>query len=268
MAMWVCKVHKRHYQAMENDKTIGQKLLELKERAGTSMPRGRMSLDEIANRIGKAGRSSVQSYFKVERTAPLAKDIAERLAHCFEGLGSPKIQREEVLALAAPEIVSNVTTTFGFEGASNVRMAKDLPVYGAALGADKIVDGEAIELTTLNRAEILEYRERPPALNGKNGVYGLYVQGSSIEPAFDDGDLIIAQKNASISSGDFVVVYLRPKGDADDGETATNVLVKRLVRRNSQFIELRQYQPDITFQIPFGDVLRMDKALRLKDILT
>jgi hypothetical protein len=87
------------YQAMENDKTIGQKLLELKERAGTSMPRGRMSLDEIANRIGKAGRSSVQSYFKVERTAPLAKDIAERLAHCFVSLPGKNENRRRLRPL-------------------------------------------------------------------------------------------------------------------------------------------------------------------------
>src|SRR3546814_18689747 len=50
---------------------------------------------------------------------------------------------------------------FRMEGASDRRMRDDLPVYGSALGAAREIDGEHIEQTTLNRAEIVHSAKRP-----------------------------------------------------------------------------------------------------------
>lgn len=244
------------------NKTTGEILLALKLRAGDP------SLDDIAHAGGWKGKSGVQTYFNAAYEGPLSGMVALKLAKALEGRGSPPIKAEDITSLAAVPPQSNASAPVQYEGASVYRMSRDLPVYGSALGAAEVIDGEAVELTTLNRAEIMEYRERPPILNGKQDVYGLFVQGSSMDPAFDDGDLLVVQKTGAISVGDFVVVYIRPKGDHDDGETAENVLVKRLVKRTAQYIELRQYQPDITFRIPREDVLRIDKALRTRDLLS
>ncbi|OAH41278.1 hypothetical protein AX777_11370 [Sphingobium yanoikuyae] len=243
------------------DKTTGEILLALKARAGDP------SLEEIARAGGWAGKSSIQVFFNRAYDRPLGGSVALKLVKALEGRGVPPIQADDITRLAAVAPVANASAPFEFEGASLYRMPRDLPVYGAALGAEQLVDGEAVELTTLNKSEVIERRERPPILNGKKDVYALYVQGSSMDPAFDDGDLIVVQKAGSVSVGDFVVVYLRPKDESDDGETATSVLIKRLVRRTAQYVELRQYQPDITFRIARDDVLRIDKALRLGDLL-
>ncbi|NBB37665.1 LexA family transcriptional regulator [Sphingobium yanoikuyae] len=246
---------------MANEKTTGEKLLALKARAGD------LSLDEIARAGGWKGKSGVQAYFNASYEGPLSGGVALKLAQALEGRGSPPISAEDVTSLAAVVPRPNASAPIEYEGASMYRMPRDLPVYGSALGAEKVVDGEAIELTTLNRAEVIERRERPPILNGKPDVYGLYVQGSSMDPAFDDGDLLVVQKTSAISVGDFVVVYLRPRDETDDGATAASVLVKRLVRRTAQYVELRQYQPDVVFRLPANDVLRIDKALRTADLL-
>lgn len=246
---------------MDSGKTTGEMLLALKARAGDP------SLDEIAKAGGWKGKSGVQVYFNAAYEGPLSGGVALKLARALQGKGQPPIQAEDVTSLAAVAPQANASAPVEYEGASLYRMPRDLPVYGSALGAEKVVDGEAIELTTLNRAEVIERRERPPILNGKSDVYGLYVQGSSMDPAFDDGDLLVVQKTSAISVGDFVVVYLRPRDESDDGQTATSVLVKRLVRRTAQYVELRQYQPDVTFRLPKDDVLRIDKALRTADLL-
>lgn len=243
------------------DKTTGEILLALKLRAGD------IPLDEIARAGGWKGKSGVQAYFNAGYEGPLGGTVALKLAKALEGRGSPPIKAEDVTALAAVTPIANASEPVEYEGSSMYRMPRDLPIYGSALGAEHIVDGEAVELTTLNKAEVIERRERPPILNGKRDVYGLYVQGSSMDPAFDDGDLLVVQKTNAVSVGDFVVVYLRPTDDSDDGETARSVLIKRLVRRTAQYVELRQYQPDITFRIPKDDVLRIDKALRTRDLL-
>lgn len=246
---------------MANGKTTGEMLLALKARAGD------IPLEEIAKAGGWKGKSGVQAYFNAAYEGPLSGAVALKLARALQGKGQPPIQPEEVTSLAAVVPQANASAPVEYEGASLYRMPRDLPVYGSALGAEKVVDGEAIELTTLNRAEVIERRERPPILNGKPDVYGLYVQGSSMDPAFDDGDLLVVQKTSAISVGDFVVVYLRPRDDSDDGQTATSVLIKRLVRRTAQYVELRQYQPDVIFRLPKDDVLRIDKALRTADLL-
>ncbi len=60
------------------------------------------------------------------------------------------------------------------------RMAQDVPVYGTALGASRIIDNNAIEQTTLNTGEVIAYFKRPVVLDGRVDVYGLYIQGSSM----------------------------------------------------------------------------------------
>ena len=249
---------------MEEQPTMGAKFRALVERSG-------MNYRDLAKAAGFSAASGIQRYVDVHNDKPMGVDVAKRFAAAMVGKGSPAITEGEVLVLTGffPTVsVSNASQPIAYEGSSMQRMEKTLPVYGSALGAEQVIDGEAVELTTLNRAEVIEHRERPPILNGKRDVYGLYVQGSSMDPAFDDGDLLVVQRSASISVGDFVVVYIRPKDESDDGESATNVLIKRLVRRTAQHIELRQYQPPITFRIPAVDVLRIDKALRTRDLLS
>src|SRR3546814_3532162 len=87
---------------------------------------------------------------------------------------------------------------------------------GSALGAAREIDGEAIEQTTLNRAEIVQYAKRPVLLESNATAYGLYVSGSSMEPRHLDGDMILIDPKGRVRGGDDVVVYLRPLHPEDD----------------------------------------------------
>jgi transcriptional regulator with XRE-family HTH domain len=245
---------------MANTGTVGEALLDLKRRAD-------LSLDKIAERAGYKGKSSIQEYFKPEYEGPLGSRAAVKLATAFEGLGIPPITWAEIMALAGATPVPNAKPV-KFEGASQGYMSPDLPIYGTALGAEIIVEGEAIEQTTLNKGEIIGYAKRPVILNGNPDVYGLHVQGSSMDPVHPEGSFIVAQKDKPLRIGDDVVVYLRPRDDTDDGQRATQVLVKRLVRRTAQYVELRQFSPDTTFRIATSDVLRTDRVLTLGDLLS
>lgn len=159
-------------------------------------------------------------------------------------------------------------TPVKFEGASLDRLHDDLPIYGTALGAARVVDGEAIEQVTLNRAEVVDYVKRPTLLNHKAKVYGLIVSGSSMEPRHMDGETIIADAEGRVKNGEDVVVYLRPKDGSDDGDTARMVMVKRLVRRSSTYIELQQYTPLLTFRVDMAEVLRVDRVMPWSEVLS
>ena len=154
------------------------------------------------------------------------------------------------------------------EGASLDEPVENLPIWGSGLGAAREIDGEAIEQTMLNTGEVVEYVKRPTLLKGKPDCYGLYVQGSSMHPALPDGEMVVATRNAPLSAGDNVVVYLRTADpELDDGSHARAVLVKELVRRTARYVELRQYQPAKDFRIEMDEVLRIDRILTRREML-
>ena len=72
-----------------------------------------------------------------------------------------------------------------------------------------------------------------PAVNDEH-AYALEISGSSMEPAYRDGTIILISPAASIRRGDRVVVKTR------EGE----VMVKELKRRTAKTIELRSINAD------------------------
>jgi len=157
-----------------------------------------------------------------------------------------------------------------FEGASDVHLPRDVPVFGTSLGAPLEFDGEAIEQTMLNTGNTIAYLPRPTVLNGQKYAYGLYVQGSSMAPRFEDGETIFVtdcRHSKPPKIGDDVVVYIRDCED-DDGERAVGVLVKRLVRRTANYVELEQFTPAVTFQIEASKILRMDRVIPWMELLS
>lgn len=251
---------------VDETETIGARLKAILDRSG-------LSLRALAAAAGYNHASGIQRYVTAHHNIPLKVDVAMRLADAMEGKGSPPIRRNEVMDLVGmPPLPATNASPFQMEGASMERLREDLPVFGTALGALRIVDGEAIEQTTLNQGEIVTYAKRPTILNGNSNAYGLYVQGSSMVPVHPDGSLLLVEKMKPLRVGDDVVVYLRPEtseGDnRDDGERARSVLVKRLVRRTAQYVELEQFSPAMTFRIEAAEILRVDRVLTLGDLLS
>lgn len=224
-----------------------------------------------------------------DRPKPLAKKlglsetgIRDIFLEKTKSIGGPKLTAiANHYGVTTEAILSGTATTRGreipptnarvipMEGASLERPQENLPVWGSALGAEREFDGEAAELTTLNTGETLDYVRRPTILNGKKGAYALHVQGSSMHPALPDGEMIVAVRDMPMSIGDIVVVYLRPENpDDDDGEASRGVLVKELVRRTASYVELRQYQPAKDFRVDMRQVVRIDRVLTRKEILS
>ncbi|HWI85332.1 MAG TPA: S24 family peptidase [Sphingomonas sp.] len=238
--------------------TTGAALNRLRDRAG-------LSLRALAARAGYAAASGIQRYADPAFDRPLGVEVAQRFADAMEGMGDPPIMRGEILALTGLVIDTNAAP-FRMEGSSADRMRRDVPIYGTALGADEIVDGEAIEQTTLNRGEVVEYKRRPTILDGRADVYGLYVQGSSMHPRFRDGDTVFVESRKRPAVGDDAVIYLRAP-DEVEGERASSVLIKTIVRKTASYVELEQYNPAQVFRIAMERVDRMDRVLTLDDMI-
>lgn len=242
---------------MPNEPTIGARLRALQERSG-------LSLAKLAKGAGYAGASSIQRYFD-DDYAPTALplEIARKLADGFNG--SP-IARDELFSLAGYPAEPDARTV-KFEGASNVVLRRDLPVYGTALGAPREIEGEAIEQTMLDESVVLEFLPRPTVLQNRADVYGFYIQGSSMAPRFEEGELGFAEAKRPPRVGDDVLVYLRGPDD-HEGERVNAVLIKRLVRRTAHHIELQQFDPPKVFRIEVERVKQVHRVLPWREILS
>lgn len=223
---------------------IGQ--LALAEAAGVSTP-------QVSK--WETGRVDIPQ----SRLATIARVLGTSIDELFHKPGS---------AADADPVPEPNAVPFKMEGASAERMQENLPIYGTALGAAREVDGDAIEQAFLNTAEVVSFVRRPTILNGNAAAYGLYVSGSSMEPRFFDGETLLADPNGRVRGGEDVVVYLRPQSPIDDdGERARAVLVKRLVRRTSTYVELEQYTPAKRFRIEMEQVVRIDRVLPWGELL-
>jgi hypothetical protein len=147
----------------------------------------------------------------------------------------------EVAAIPGPA-THDMRRTFYGEG--------DLPplqLMGTAIGGEFGDLDEDIELTELHLGDVLGYLARPASLAGDIKAYALTIVGDSMSPRFRPGERVGVSPRAPVAIGDDVIVQLR--GPEDDGERIKMVLIKELVRRTANYVELRQYNPDMTFRV-------------------
>lgn len=134
--------------------------------------------------------------------------------------------------------------------------SKPVPLLGSAIGGEWDGVDEAIELTELHLSEVLDYLPRTPSVANDPEAYALTIVGDSMAPRYEPGERVTVSPRSPASIGDDVVVQLRGEGS----DRITLVLIKRLVRRTARFIELRQFNPDMTFQVPLERVAAVHRV--------
>lgn len=134
-----------------------------------------------------------------------------------------------------------------------------LPLVGSALGGEFEDLDQHVEMTELHLNEVLEYLARPRSLASDKDAYALTIVGDSMWPRFRPGRRIVVSPRSALGIGDDVVVQLR--GMDGEEERIKLVLIKELVRRTSSHVELRQFNPDVTFRIDARRVASMHKVV-------
>jgi phage repressor protein C with HTH and peptisase S24 domain len=150
---------------------------------------------------------------------------------------------------------SNVSDAPYLNRDSHRKLSDDIPVYGTVQGG---ADG-AFELNT---GEAIDWVRRPLALEGKVGLYALYVEGSSMSPRFYPGERILVNGKKPPAIGDDVVVQVKPKREGDP----IRAYLKSLVRRNSEEIEVEQFNPPKKRTFKAAEILSVHVVLRRDEI--
>lgn len=125
-----------------------------------------------------------------------------------------------------------------------------IPLFDTRLTDEWREAGSGIELHLVDRARVGGMVDRPAALAADVDAYAVTMMGGSMWPRFRVGRRLLVSPAASIEVGDDVLVALA------DGK----VLIKELVSRSPSLIELRQFNPDVSFTIDAAEVEAMHKV--------
>jgi phage repressor protein C with HTH and peptisase S24 domain len=121
------------------------------------------------------------------------------------------------------------------------------------------VDG--VELTSLRPGEVKGRVARPASLARDASAYAVTIVGTSMWPRFRPGRNVAVSADSPVESGDDVLVKLRIESVQQRSEGTIPVLIKELVSRSDGLIELRQFNPDLTFEVPATEVEAVEKVL-------
>jgi hypothetical protein len=125
-----------------------------------------------------------------------------------------------------------------------------LPLRESALAGEWGEPGSRIEMMQVTPQTELQGLARPQSLATDPHAYAITVVGDSMWPRFRPGRRVAVSPHSPVAIGDDVLVLL-------EGERA---LLKELVRRTGNSIELRQFNPDTVFRVDSADVLAIEKV--------
>jgi phage repressor protein C with HTH and peptisase S24 domain len=118
-----------------------------------------------------------------------------------------------------------------------------IPVYGTTRGGSE-------GTFELNTGDVIEWRSRPPQLKDKGEIFGLYVEGDSMAPRYEDGELVLVYRKRPVVPGRDIVIQMKIHAD---GENPRSYL-KRLVSKNSEAITVEQFNPPKKRTIKMSEV--------------
>lgn len=133
-----------------------------------------------------------------------------------------------------------------------------LPLVATAMAGEWGPRGSMIELSEIRLGEFVGRLPRPLSLANDASAYAMTIVGDSMWPRFRPGRHVAVSRKAPVSVGDDVLVKLAATGGVDG---PISVLVKELVRRSADELELRQFNPDLTFRLPAEQVGSIEKVI-------
>jgi hypothetical protein len=132
-----------------------------------------------------------------------------------------------------------------------------LPLLPSSLAGEWGEAGEGIELLEIRRGESIDQLPRPQSLAADDSAYAVTIVGDSMWPRFRPGRRVAGSPRSPVAVGDDVLVRLAGSGEGQ-GEL---VLLKELVKRTADGLELRQFKPDRTFKVSAAQVAGIDKVV-------
>jgi hypothetical protein len=135
-----------------------------------------------------------------------------------------------------------------------------LPLLATAIGGEWTNPAGNVELTELRPDELVDRVARPASLAHDRGAYAITIVGDSMWPRFRPGRRIAVSPKSPAAVGDDVLVKLKPSRNPSVSG-GFGILIKELIRRGASGVELRQFNPDVTFNVAAEEIEAIEKVL-------
>lgn len=127
-------------------------------------------------------------------------------------------------------------------------MPRDLPLMGTANGSDdgaiKYFEGE------------LDYVRRPPGLMGRREAYALNIEGMSMSPKYEPGEMVTVDPRKPVLIRDYVVIQTQ-----DGPHAPITAYIKRLVSIATDKVTVEQFNPPKRIEFERRTVKAIHKVL-------
>lgn len=133
-----------------------------------------------------------------------------------------------------------------------------MPLLPTASGGEWGRPGSGVEMTAIGKAERRKLVARPASLASDREAFAVTIIGDSMWPRFRPGRRVAISPQSPIAAGDDVAVRLAPAAHGEGGQL---VLIKELVRQSAGVVELRQFNPDLTFRVERSVIVAVHKVV-------
>ncbi|NMG39839.1 helix-turn-helix domain-containing protein [Chelativorans sp. ZYF759] len=134
-------------------------------------------------------------------------------------------------------------------------MPNDVPVLGTAAGS------HLRGAFQMDEANIVDWVRRPPALTGAKKAYALYVEGSSMAPEHNAGDLRFVHPGRPPRIGDTVIVQVRV--GANEPIEAS---IGHYLKKTPTMIVIGKLNPEAQVQLKLDTVIDIHKVLTMNEL--
>lgn len=127
----------------------------------------------------------------------------------------------------------------------------EIPLHLTRLAGEWGEPGSEIDLLLIDRSAVIGKVDRPAALAADRTAYAVTMAGESMWPRFRTGRRLLVSPAARVKVGDDVLMEL----------IGAHVLINEMVGRSPMAINLRQFSPDLTFEVETAMVKAMHKVV-------
>lgn len=89
----------------------------------------------------------------------------------------------------------------------------------------------------------------PPTLQRVRAAYAIYVVGNSMEPRYEQGEIVFVDPTRPARRGDYVVVQI-----ADEEGTPLEGYIKQYIGQSQKHLKLSQFNPKKELTFPLSQV--------------
>jgi phage repressor protein C with HTH and peptisase S24 domain len=248
---------------MSDMETTGSRIKALREAVGMTQEAfagaisAQLQIDADEGEATKVSRGAVGNW---ELSKPVGlrnlRAISKRFNVSFDWLVNGEGQPPNLLESTE----EHIDTQFRIAPVAPVHAPPErhmIEMRGVARGSI-VHDFEGVQI----ESEVIDRVPCPPHLAGVKGLYGIYIEGDSMEPMHNPGEPRLVHPGRPVAPGDTVIVQTR-RWDDDPGQG----YIKIFRRRRGDMIVLEQLNPRAVLEIPVQYVVSVHHVLTMSEVL-